>query len=44
MEAHSRVGGVAEERKLVRVGSGKGYDKLAVVGPCSVITSIGLQL
>ena len=33
MEAHSRVGGVAEERKLVRVGSGKGYDKLAVVGP-----------
>ena len=31
-------GGVAEERKLVRVGSGKGYDKLAVVGPCSVIS------
>jgi len=31
---------VAEERELVRVGSGKGYDKLAVVGPCSVITSI----
>ena len=44
MEAHSRVRGVAEERKLVRVGSGKEYDKLAVVGPCSVITSIGLQL
>jgi len=38
------LGDVAEERKQVRVGSGKGYDKLAVVGPCSVITSIGLQL
>ena len=24
---------MAEERKLVRVGSGKGYDKLAVAGP-----------
>jgi len=43
MEAHSRVGGCGR-RKLVRVGSRKGHDKLAVVGPCSVITSIGLQL
>jgi len=44
MEAHSRVRGCGRRKKLVRVGSGKGYDKLVVVEPCSVITSTGLQL